>query len=548
MKAPFLVLLAALSALAVSQPAPWPMERQDRYGTARAIAGPPEQDLVPPYVFRTLSTEVASHAPSLGANGIGYFPTWVNNRLFKFDYRTGDVLGSFLTNNFNKSAPCISSDGSFVYLVNTPPLGNTGGLLYKINTDTMTTGWTFPVNTSHPNDWESNSATAGPDDDVVYGSSSGTAWRLDKTTGQPVWTKAGLGSVIRTIVFSRDDSKVFISNGQHLTAVDYTTGATAWSGDLGSVAGAPAVAPTGEVVVGNAMGQVRALNPDTGAILWTTSPGTKITGAPVFGDGKVYVPCHDQKLYAFSLANGTLAWEFTTSHPIWVGAIVDHLDRIYVWNRLGDLYCLRPNGDLVWTYRLPGGSRGPMSMGDDGTLYVSHSAEGGNLVHGVTMIGQKKIKVSALTVDPSTVSGGSSTTATVTIDSPAPKNGLRVDVTTNSSALIVPQFTTVPAQATSVSFTVGTTNVGAEAMRQVSATAGGVTRSASITIRPVPALASLTLNPSTVVSGSSSTGTVSLTRPASAGGAQVQLTANTTAISIPSSVTIAEGETSATFT
>lgn len=62
-------------------------------------------------------------------------------------------------------------------------------------------------------------------------------------------------------------------------------------------------------------------------------------------------------------------------------------------------------------------------------------------------------------------------------------------------------------------------------------------------------LSSLTLNPTTVIGGAqSSTGTVTLSGPAPAGGAQILLSSNNSAASVPSSVTVPAGATSATFT
>jgi len=64
-----------------------------------------------------------------------------------------------------------------------------------------------------------------------------------------------------------------------------------------------------------------------------------------------------------------------------------------------------------------------------------------------------------------------------------------------------------------------------------------------------PALSSVTLNPTSVTGGASSTGTVTLANPAPTGGASVTLaSSNTMVASTPSSVTVTAGSTSATFT
>src|SRR2546429_118676 len=66
---------------------------------------------------------------------------------------------------------------------------------------------------------------------------------------------------------------------------------------------------------------------------------------------------------------------------------------------------------------------------------------------------------------------------------------------------------------------------------------------------PTVTLSSLTLNPTGVIGGlQSSTGTVTLSAPAPAGGANVALAGSNAAASVPSSVTVPAGATSATFT
>jgi hypothetical protein len=56
------------------------------------------------------------------------------------------------------------------------------------------------------------------------------------------------------------------------------------------------------------------------------------------------------------------------------------------------------------------------------------------------------------------------------------------------------------------------------------------------------------VNPNSIHSGQSSTGTVTLTSPAPAGGKVISLGANSFQITIPSSVTVPAGAKTATFT
>jgi len=83
----------------------------------------------------------------------------------------------------------------------------------------------------------------------------------------------------------------------------------------------------------------------------------------------------------------------------------------------------------------------------------------------------------------------------------------------------------------------------------ISATYGGGSSSAALTVTPNTTLSSLSLNPASVTNGSASIGMVTLSAPASAGGAVVALGSSNTAVAtVPTSVTVAAGAPSATFT
>jgi hypothetical protein len=159
--------------------------------------------------------------------------------------------------------------------------------------------------------------------------------------------------------------------------------------------------------------------------------------------------------------------------------------------------------------------------------------------------------LSSLTLSPSNVTGGNSSTGTVTLSGIAPAGGAQVTLSSSGTAASVPSSVTVPAGATSATFTISTSAVAASTPVSISASYSGATQTASLTVTPssLPTFSSLTLSPSSVTGGNSSTGTVTLSGPAPAGGAQVILSSsNTGAARVPPSVTIAAGAASATFT
>ena len=156
---------------------------------------------------------------------------------------------------------------------------------------------------------------------------------------------------------------------------------------------------------------------------------------------------------------------------------------------------------------------------------------------------------SSLALNPTSVTGGSQTsTATVTLSGPAPTAGAEVTLSSNNAAASVPPSVTVPAGSSSTTFKVNTSPVAVSTVTTIFASYDGVSPSASLSVTP-PTVSSLTLNPSSVVGGvGTSTGTVTLSGPAPAGGAQVMLSSDNSAASVPPSVIVPAGSTSATFT
>ena len=159
--------------------------------------------------------------------------------------------------------------------------------------------------------------------------------------------------------------------------------------------------------------------------------------------------------------------------------------------------------------------------------------------------------LASLSLSPTTVVGGGSTTGTVALDRAAPVGGVMITLTSsNTAAAQVPSTVTVPAEATTATFTATTSPVGSNTPVILTALLDDVSRTATLTVTTAAtALSGVSVSPASVVGGASSTGTVTLSGPAPAGGAVVTLTSsNTAAAQVPASVTVAAGASSATFT
>ena len=157
--------------------------------------------------------------------------------------------------------------------------------------------------------------------------------------------------------------------------------------------------------------------------------------------------------------------------------------------------------------------------------------------------------LSTLALNPTSVTGGTSSVGTVTLGSAAPSGGLVVALSSNSSAAVVPASVTVPVGGTSATFAITTTSVTSSSSATISAIYGGVTKTAVLTVNaPAVTLSTLTLNPTSVVGGASSQGTVTLSGTAPSGGIVVSLSDDSSATSLPASITVPAGSTSANFT
>ncbi|MDR3689105.1 MAG: protease pro-enzyme activation domain-containing protein [Fimbriimonas sp.] len=154
----------------------------------------------------------------------------------------------------------------------------------------------------------------------------------------------------------------------------------------------------------------------------------------------------------------------------------------------------------------------------------------------------------SLTITPNTVIGGSSTTVTANIHlngRAGPSGSVVTLLSSNTSAATVPATVTIPAQTSNTNFTITTLGVSSAQTVTISATKT-TTVTGTLTVNP-GGLSSVSVSPTSIVGGNSPTGTVTLLVPAPTGGTVVNLSANSSSVTVPSSVTVAAGATTATF-
>jgi hypothetical protein len=373
MKRPIYILaLLSASALSLAQ-MPWPMERHDRWGSGAATIGPDTRSLTTPWVLTRLSTTgLVSHGPALVSASVGYYGDWINNKVYKFNPTTGAIYSFFQASDFVQCSPAVGLDGAVYF--HTYSGGNPPGRLYSLSPTTMDYNWFYDTNASPIDDFHAASPTIGPDGDIVMPSTNGSCVRLHPN-GTIVWNATGLGSAHGTVVFSRDDTLVFVSNGNSMTALNYSTGAVAWSHDYGSMVSPPGVSPFGSLFFGTQAGFLYKVNAATGATSYSKQLLGEIHYAPAFSSGgsSVYYVDNSGRLYSIRHSDGLKNWDYLlAAQSITNAPILGRDGRAYIFNRVGDLASVSTTGQEIWKVHLPdnGYGRGTMSIGGDGTLYV----------------------------------------------------------------------------------------------------------------------------------------------------------------------------------
>ncbi len=148
--------------------------------------------------------------------------------------------------------------------------------------------------------------------------------------------------------------------------------------------------------------------------------------------------------------------------------------------------------------------------------------------------------------NPSTVTAGTSSIGTVTLNAAAGPAGLVVNLSSaNSSVVSVPATVTVPANQTSVTFNANTSQPTATGPVAVTGTAGTVTGSGSLTVTQITVGASF--NQASVTGGGAVLLTITISPAAPTGGTVVTLTSSDPSLQPRTTVTIPAGATSVTI-
>jgi IPT/TIG domain-containing protein len=160
------------------------------------------------------------------------------------------------------------------------------------------------------------------------------------------------------------------------------------------------------------------------------------------------------------------------------------------------------------------------------------------------------VKLSSASVTPTELVGSNTAVATVTLTGAAPEGGVYVDLWGAPNGMKRPAFVFVPEGETEASVDFETPLVAYGQGMGASVSYGGVETAVGMWVTPPPDnfVSEFTIPSPRTAGGNLVTATVTLDAPAGAGGAEILLeSSNESVATVPASVTIPEGETTATF-
>jgi hypothetical protein len=279
---------------------------------------------------------------------------------------------------------------------------------------------------------------------------------------------------------------------------------------------------------------------DTSAVISAVTNGIKVKSTlSILGPKVSSVTVASASIASTATTTGTVT--LSTNAP--VGGKVVTLSSSNVGVATVPVSVTVPAGSRTATFTITAGT-----VAANTAVTITASTNGSTGTASVTVT-PPAAALSGITTNVAAVTGGVAVTGTVTLTRAAPTGGAVVTLASSSTTVgTVPASVTVPAGATSVTFTITTRTVTAASTLTVTGTYLGVAKAVSITVNPVRLVSTLTLNPTSVKGGTNSTGTVTLTGPATEA-VVVTLTSGTTTVArVPASVTVPAGATTATFT
>ncbi|MFC1490616.1 PQQ-binding-like beta-propeller repeat protein [Candidatus Latescibacterota bacterium] len=296
--------------------------------------------------------EISLSSPAIGEDGTIYIGS-KDGLLYALN-PNGTLKWKYSTNGPIWSSPAIGSNG-VIYI------GSDDTALHAVNPN-GTGKWKYLTDGEI---WAS--PAIGNNGDIYFSSFDNIFYAL-KSDGTKKWEYE-----IGTMMIS--SPSISLSGNIYFGAIDgnlyalRTDGTLKWSFPTDAeIYSSPAIGDDGTVYVGN-NNSMYAVNPD-GTKKWYTYFENVVESSPAIGeDGTIYVGVDDGNLYALNPYNGSIIWSFAAEDMIVSSPAVGNDGTIYVGSNEGVLYAISPDGNKKWQYVADGGIWSSPTINDSGTLY-----------------------------------------------------------------------------------------------------------------------------------------------------------------------------------
>jgi len=185
-------------------------------------------------------------------------------------------------------------------------------------------------------------------------------------TPTKVWTAQIAGSSNRARLAAAPvvGSNTLFAEGTDgiIHAFDKRTGARRWSigdGDMTkdqapSAFGGGVSYEAGKIYATNGVGEVKAVNAETGEVIWKVTPAGPLRGSPTIAFGQLFVMTQDNQVISLNLTDGSLVWDesgsTTQSGVFGVAAPAAGQGTVIAGYSSGELSAYRyENGRTLWS-------------------------------------------------------------------------------------------------------------------------------------------------------------------------------------------------------
>ena len=253
----------------------------------------------------------------------------VNDRteLIRLDRKSGTLRWRVPLDSGRRTAARIPDDDTFNHRTATPVLadgvlyvGSTDGGMFALDPATGATTWRIDAGS------KICAPVAVVADRVLVGTLAGTLLALRRVNGKELWRRTTAAGIVSAPVVYRDRAVVG-SRDFLLRAYRVADGRELWSQHFWSswVESTPRVLD-GVMYIGSSdLRAVRALDPATGTLKWSTDVYGAAYGAPVVTEGAVYIGVvglagylidHRASIVALDRGTGAIRWARAESTPV----------------------------------------------------------------------------------------------------------------------------------------------------------------------------------------------------------------------------------------